>query len=172
MVLAWSVDDDAIDLGISVHQALHMGGGAAIENHDVPAAGGGVVQHEAEGLFLCPIARGLCGWLQAQGLVGFGILVKGRDCGAIVLHEEHAAHDYTAHAAVFPGVEDGWVIDSVYYASYIEKFLRKYKISKQSVLLYEDNYIEKFYYNNVRDHLKQSITPSKQWMNHDPFVDH
>ena len=40
--------------------------------------------------------------------------------------------------------EDAWSIDSVDYVSYIERFLRKYKISKQSILLYENIYIEDY----------------------------
>ena len=42
VVLAGAVDDHPVDLGIAVYQALHVGGGAAVEHHDMPAAPGGV----------------------------------------------------------------------------------------------------------------------------------
>ena len=47
VVLAGPVDDHSVDLGIAVYQALHVGRGAAVEYHDVPAASGGVIQHRA-----------------------------------------------------------------------------------------------------------------------------
>jgi hypothetical protein len=40
--------------------------------------------------------------------------------------------------------QEAWSIDSVDYFSYIERFLKKYKISKQSILLYENIYIKDY----------------------------
>ena len=106
VVLPRAVGDHPVRLRKGVHQVLHLHGGpGAAEDQDAPAAPGGVVEHPLQLLLLSGIARGRFGWLGSEGLVQLAVRSPGRNPGAVLLKEGHAADGEAAHPAVLPCVE-------------------------------------------------------------------
>ena len=122
MLLAGAIEDDAAGLGESVEDILSSGGQEGfvvgillfdqafattgnVKDHDLPTAGGGVVEDFVQLLFFF----GLPGLFGRRGkperLVDFRIGREGTYERPVLLLEAEPAHRQAAHAAVFPGVE-------------------------------------------------------------------